>query len=144
VLVTFSSPIQLRVTDSVLLVTTNPQSHSHSHSGSHRHVHPHGHPEAETSSVSRIQRLAMFLEAHFGEVELHMPDATEDEAELDEEARHDPSLLVQLDDADAQINLVTLVGCSFIFVVSDSFIFFRSFRLSAVQTRYSRSVLKGF
>ena len=54
----------------------------------------------------------MFLEAHFGEVELHMPDVTEDEAELDEEARHDPSLLVQLDDADAQINLVTLVGCS--------------------------------
>lgn len=65
----------------------------------------------------------MFLEAHFGEVELHMPDTTEDEAELGEEARHDPSLLVQLDDADAQINLVTLVGCSFIFCrLSDSFI----------------------
>jgi len=75
----------------------------------------------------------MFLEAHFGEVELHMPDATEDEAELDEEARHDPSLLVQLDDADAQINLVTLVGCSFIFFV-DSLIRLYSFdRLDCQQ-----------
>lgn len=51
----------------------------------------------------------MFLEAHFGEVELHMPETMEEEPELQEEAHQDPSLLVQLDDADAEINLVTLV-----------------------------------
>jgi len=57
----------------------------------------------------RMGRLAMFLEAHFGEVQLHMPEATEEEPEMGEDDR-DPSLLVNLDDADAQINLVTLVG----------------------------------
>ena len=51
------------------------------------------------SSVIRIQRLAMFLEAQFGEVEQHESGAE----------HQDPLLLVQLDDADAQINLVSLV-----------------------------------
>jgi hypothetical protein len=51
------------------------------------------------SSVIRIQRLAMFLEAQFGEVEQHESG----------EEHQDPLLLVQLDDADAQINLVSLV-----------------------------------
>lgn len=51
----------------------------------------------------------MFLEAHFGEVELHMPEASdEDEQELGEDDKQ-PSLLVRLDDADAQISLITLV-----------------------------------
>lgn len=83
-------------------------SHSHSHAKS-SHVHPHASSDGEASSVTRIQRLAMFLEAHFGEVELHMPETTEEEPESQEDAHQDPSLLVQLDDADAQINLVTLV-----------------------------------
>jgi len=56
----------------------------------------------------RIQRLAMFLEAHFGEVELHMPEDTE-ELEQGEDQQHDPSLVVRLDEADAMINLLTLV-----------------------------------
>ena len=58
----------------------------------------------------RIQRLAMFLEAHFGEVELHMPDE-EDTQELEqgEDDQHDPSLIVRMDEADASINLLTLV-----------------------------------
>jgi hypothetical protein len=86
-------------------VTTS--SHSQSESGSHQH--PHGDSEGATSSVIRIQRLAMFLEAHFGEVELHMPEANEEEQEGSNEPQQDPSLLVQLDDADAQINLVSLV-----------------------------------
>lgn len=64
----------------------------------------------------RIQRLAMFLEAHFGEVELHMPDASEaEEEELaeDEDARErerEPSFLVSLDDTQARIGLITLVS----------------------------------
>ncbi|KAF8160624.1 beta-lactamase-like protein [Crassisporium funariophilum] len=86
-------------------LTTIPHAHSHSPS------HPHADPEGDSSSVMRIQRLAMFLEAHFGEVELHMPDASEEEPELGEDD-HDPSLLVRLDDADAQISLVTMTVTS--------------------------------
>ena len=58
----------------------------------------------------RIQRLAMFLEAHFGEVELHMPDE-EDAQELEqgEDEQHDPSLIVRLDEVAATINLLSLV-----------------------------------
>lgn len=63
----------------------------------------------------RIQRLAMFLEAHFGEVELHMPEPSEEEPESGEDDHRDPSLLVVLDDAEAQISLVTLVSSSFSF-----------------------------
>lgn len=50
----------------------------------------------------------MFLEAHFGEVELHMPAET-DEHEQGEDA-HSPALLVRLDEADAVIDLVTMVS----------------------------------
>ena len=81
-------------------------SHSHSHSESASSQHPHGDLDGSSYSVIRIQRLAMFLEAHFGEVELHMPETNDDEQE---ESHRDPSLLVQLDDADAEINLVSLV-----------------------------------
>lgn len=88
------------------LVTSHAHSHSHEHS--HEHAHPHADPESETSSVMRIQRLAMFLEAHFGEVELHMPDVAEDDREQGEDD-HEPSLLVRLDEADARIHLLSLV-----------------------------------
>ncbi|KAF9522663.1 beta-lactamase-like protein [Crepidotus variabilis] len=88
-------------------LTTNSHSHSYEHSDP-GHVHPHANPEGEASSVMRIQRLAMFLEAHFGEVELHMPEPDED-AELPEDERRQPALLVELDHAEAEINLVTLV-----------------------------------
>ncbi|KIM45434.1 hypothetical protein M413DRAFT_442111 [Hebeloma cylindrosporum] len=95
---------------SVKLTTS---SHSHSHSPtSTPHSHPHADPEGESSSVMRIQRLAMFLEAHFGEVELHMPETTEEEPESGEDEHRDPSLLVVLDDAEAQISLVTLTVSS--------------------------------
>ncbi|KAG2016263.1 endoribonuclease ysh1, variant 2 [Coprinopsis cinerea AmutBmut pab1-1] len=94
-------------------LTTHPHSHSHSH-----HQHPHADLEGESSSVTRIQRLAMFLEAHFGEVELHYPDeeteqrdnAEEDEEEEEEE--REPALLVRLDEAFAQINLLSLTVSS--------------------------------
>lgn len=61
--------------------------------------------------MARIQRLVMFLEAHFGDVELHMPEAAEDDAEQGEDSV-EPSLLVSLDEAEAQINLVTMVFLS--------------------------------
>jgi cleavage and polyadenylation specificity factor subunit 3 len=57
----------------------------------------------------RIQRLGLFLEAHFGEVEYHMPDE-EQEPEEEELASHgEPSFLIQLDDAEARINLLSMV-----------------------------------
>ena len=64
----------------IFTVTSSPHRHSHSE---HHHVHPHADPVGDASSVTRIQRLAMFLEAHFGEVQFHMPD--EDEAEQQDE-----------------------------------------------------------
>ncbi|KAH7924266.1 Metallo-hydrolase oxidoreductase [Leucogyrophana mollusca] len=74
------------------------------------HVHPHSHPHADAHdnpSVTRVQRLAWFLEAHFGEVELHMPDVSDDHEQGEDS--NEPSLLVRLDEADARINLLTLV-----------------------------------
>jgi cleavage and polyadenylation specificity factor subunit 3 len=79
-------------------VTTNPNPHSH--------CHPHADFEDESSSVTRIQRLGMFLEAHFGDVELHMPEISPDEpAESGSEA----SFWVRLDDTHAQISLISMV-----------------------------------
>jgi cleavage and polyadenylation specificity factor subunit 3 len=81
------------------LVTTHPHSHSH----------PHADPDGDAAEVIRIRRLALFLEAHFGEVELHMPDVSEEEPEHGENDR-EASLLVRLDEADARINLLSLVS----------------------------------
>ncbi|KAG9316339.1 beta-lactamase-like protein [Chiua virens] len=78
------------------------------------HSHPHADSDSE-SSYTRIQRLAWFFEAHFGEVELHMPeepDADEQENEQGADASHDPALIVRVDDAEAHINLVSLVVAS--------------------------------
>jgi len=55
----------------------------------------------------RIQRLGMFLEAHFGEVEYHMPDEDMDEQE-GATPDGEPSFLIQLDDAEARINLLSM------------------------------------
>lgn len=82
-------------------------SHSHSHAHPPPHSHPHTDKEGEDAEKTRIKRLAMFLEAHFGEVELHMPEEAA-EPELGEDS-HEPSLLVQLDEADALVNLVSMV-----------------------------------
>ncbi|KAF9568242.1 Metallo-hydrolase/oxidoreductase [Agrocybe pediades] len=84
-------------------LTTHP--HSHVHSGQ-EHSHPHADPEIESSSNLRIQRLAMFLEAHFGEVELHMPDPSEEPEQGESDS--EPLLLVHLDEAEAQISLISL------------------------------------
>ncbi|TDL24172.1 Metallo-hydrolase/oxidoreductase [Rickenella mellea] len=79
-------------------------------SQSHSHSHPHG-DAPEENSLARIQKLAMFLEAHFGEVELHMPEQTKTD-ETEEEYIDEPSLLIQLDDAEARINLISMTVVS--------------------------------
>ncbi|KAI0685337.1 Metallo-hydrolase/oxidoreductase [Cerioporus squamosus] len=83
-------------------LTTHPHTHDHVP----KHPHPHADLMDESAERMRIQRLAWFLEAHFGEVELHMPEEG-DEMEQGEDA-HEPSLLVTLDEADAVINLLSM------------------------------------
>ncbi|KAK0442700.1 Metallo-hydrolase/oxidoreductase [Desarmillaria tabescens] len=89
-----------------------------SHGGSHSHPDPHGHPHADSSSdlnaasMKRIEHLIMFLKAHFGKVELHMPEKTYEEARGLNGPGNEPSLLVQLDGADARINLVSMIVIS--------------------------------
>ncbi|KAJ7630489.1 beta-lactamase-like protein [Roridomyces roridus] len=86
-------------------------SQPHTHSKGDSHAHPHADcPDP----VTRVRRLAWFLEAHFGpEVELHMPDdEAREEPEQGEDEEHEPSLLVRLDEATAQINLVSLTVAS--------------------------------
>ena len=60
----------------------------------------------------RIQRLGMFLEAHFGDVEYHMPDEEMGAEEEEPTPQGEPSFLIQLDDAEARINLLSMVTSS--------------------------------
>ena len=57
----------------------------------------------------RIQRLGMFLEAHFGDVEYHMPDEDMGVEQEEPTSGGEPSFLIQLDDAEARINLLSMV-----------------------------------
>jgi len=59
--------------------------------------------------MTRIQRLGLFLEAHFGEVEYHMPDEEQETEEEELTSHGEPSFLIQLDDAEARINLLSMV-----------------------------------
>lgn len=101
----------------------------------------------------------MFLEAHFGEVELHMPDADDKmnqrgsggEPENDH-SDEEPTLLVGMDEANAVINLISMV-CHFdrlcekkklrvdIYILD---IFFFFLRLCLVQANHSENVLKPY
>ncbi|VDC03578.1 unnamed protein product [Peniophora sp. CBMAI 1063] len=88
-------------------------SHSHSHSHSHDHPHPHSDFDYSQNPMLRIQKLIMFLSAHFGDdVELHNWDDGETEpkeVEQGEEAQNeDPSIFISLDEADARINLTNM------------------------------------
>ena len=81
------------------------------HKHSHGHTHPHPHADVhENDLIVRIQRLAMFLEAYFGEVELHMPDIPTKIPEGEEMEAEAPGLLIHLDESEAFINLSTMVS----------------------------------
>ena len=103
-----------------LIVTTNSHSHSHSHTEAPSHPHPHADVDDKSTESTRIRRLAMFLEAHFGDVELHMPEEAssepqekeptdDDQAESEEPKDQEPALLITMDDAEAVISLGSLV-----------------------------------
>lgn len=54
----------------------------------------------------------MFLEAHFGEVEYHMPDEDTETEQEEIASNGEPSVLIQLDDAEARINLLSMACIS--------------------------------
>ncbi|TFK74049.1 Metallo-hydrolase oxidoreductase [Pluteus cervinus] len=81
-------------------LTTQPHSHEDHH-----------HPHADGPTKNRIGHLGLFLEAHFNDVEYHCPeegDGQEENEQLDDEDKSNPSFEVKLDDAVARIDLVTL------------------------------------
>jgi cleavage and polyadenylation specificity factor subunit 3 len=57
----------------------------------------------------RIQWLGLFLEAHFGTVEYHMPDEEQETEEEELTSHGEPPFLIQLDDVKARINLISMV-----------------------------------
>jgi len=84
-------------------LTAGTQTHRHEHEH-----HPHSDHDYTHNPMIRIQRLGLFLEAHFGEVEYHMPDEEQETEEEELTSHGEPSFLIQLDDAEAQINLLSM------------------------------------
>lgn len=82
---------------------TSGSGHSHAHE-----PHPHSDHEYHENPMLRIQKLGMFLEAHFGDVEYHMPDESDEDTDGREPSAREPSFLIQLDETDARINLLSM------------------------------------
>ncbi|KAK0212026.1 beta-lactamase-like protein [Armillaria fumosa] len=85
---------------------------SHPHPDPHEHLHADPGSDLNTASMKRIEHLIMFLEAYFGKVESYMPEKTYEEARGVNGPGNEPLLLVQLDGADARINLVSMIVIS--------------------------------
>lgn len=78
---------------------------------SHSHTHPHPHSDIyQDDYMVRVQRLAMFLDAHFGDIELYIPEESESKPDEEVEGQDIPGIVVRLDDADAFIDLSTMVS----------------------------------
>jgi len=88
-------------------LTVGTQKHRHDHEH-----HPHSDHDYKHNPMVRIQRLGMFLEAHFGEVEYHEYHMPEEDSETEQEglvaSQGEPSFLIQLEDAEARINLLSM------------------------------------
>lgn len=52
----------------------------------------------------------MFLDAHFGDIELYIPEESESKPDEEVEGQDIPGIVVRLDDADAFIDLSTMVS----------------------------------
>ena len=75
------------------------------------HVHEHVHPHADSESdLERVQRLAMFLESHFGEVHMNVPEPEKSNDDGQDEGAPEPVLLIRLDEADALVHLGSMVS----------------------------------
>lgn len=93
------SRVFLKIVLIAFTVTTSPHSHSHADDD-----------DEERMQQSRYLRLASFLESHFGEAEIYLPDAdNKDTRDFSEEERDDPAIIVKVDELVARVNLVDLV-----------------------------------
>ncbi|KAF8627840.1 hypothetical protein AX15_004257 [Amanita polypyramis BW_CC] len=82
------------------------------HSHDEQKMHPHADQGGAAATTKQLRGLALFFEAHFGEVELHMPETSIEEPEMGEDD-NEPSLLVTVDDSIAHINLASMtVTCA--------------------------------
>ena len=80
-------------------------------SNAHNHAHEHIHPHAESENdLQRVQRLAMFLESHFGEVHMNVPEPEKGGEDGQDEEVPEPVLLIRLDEADALVHLKSMVS----------------------------------
>ena len=89
-----------KLTTQPSIVTTQP----------HAHHHPHALGADEDLASSRIQRLSMFLESHFGDVELHAGQNLHADSEHDEESGSGPRLVINVDGSEATVDLLTMVS----------------------------------
>ena len=80
-------------------------------SNTHNHVHEHTHPHTDSENdLERVQRLAMFLESHFGEVHMSVPEPEKGHEQGQNEEAPEPVLLIRLDEADALVHLRSMVS----------------------------------
>lgn len=106
---------------------TDLEAHSHSHSHSHADAHSNGvdpqdaaDPSASLhASALRTEKIAKFLEAHFGPVEIvetREEGNGEDGEDMDMKPTKllafDPAIVVHLDEWTARVGLLDLVGVS--------------------------------
>jgi cleavage and polyadenylation specificity factor subunit 3 len=90
------------------VVTLSPHSHSHSH------VHA-DQDDEELMQQYQYERLAAFLESHFGDATIYLPeeDMKDPKDAKPGEERDQPAIIVRVDDATARVNLVDLVSPKF-------------------------------
>jgi len=82
-------------------------------SNTHSHVHEHTHPHVDSENdLERVQRLAMFLESHFGEVDMRVPKPEKGHEEGQNEEVPESVLLIRLDEADALVHLRSMTVSS--------------------------------
>ena len=83
-------------------------------SNAHTHLHEQVHPHADLDTdLERIQRLAMFLESHFGEVHMTVPEPEKGDESHDEEGP-EYVLSIRLDEAEALVHLRSMVRVHFL------------------------------
>ena len=92
-------------------------------SNAHNHVHEHAHPHADSESDSeRVDRLVIFLETHFGEVHIGVPEPEKGHEDGQDEGP-EQALLIRLDEADAIVHLKSMVSYPVIGLLHFSFFF---------------------
>lgn len=82
------------------LVTHSPHSHSHAHADQ---------DDEELMQQIRYEGLAAFLESHFGYAEIYLPDENAKDLKAEDDT-DDPAIIIKVDDLEARLNLVDLVG----------------------------------